>query len=244
MHKTIAEAVAFFHALKSEFPREKGAEVWIAPPFTTIQACAALTKELGLHVAIGGQNMHEAVNGAFTGEISGTMLKEAGASFCILGHSERREFFHETDQKINAKIRRALEAGLTPILCVGEKEAQRMSGDYMGVIEIQLAAGLAGVDTNQLKRLVIAYEPVWAIGTGKTATPEIAQETHRRMREFIAKRWGESIAGLLPILYGGSVKSDNIALLLSEPDIDGALIGGASLEAKHFLEIINKAPKT
>ncbi len=244
MHKTIAESIAFFQTLKSELSGQTTVQIWVAPPFTAISACATAVKELGLPVSIGGQNMHEATHGAFTGEISGGMLKEAGSSFCIIGHSERREIFHETDQKTGSKVRRALESGLTPILCVGEKEAQRESGEYMGVIELQLAAGLTGVETSQLKRLVIAYEPVWAIGTGKTATAEIAQETHRQIRQFIAKRWGDSIAIQLPILYGGSVKSDNIVTLFEGPDIDGALIGGASLEAKSFAEIINKVTKS
>lgn len=243
MHKTIAEAVAFIEVLGKNFPRQIDIEAWIAPPFTALEASASLVKELGLHIPIGGQNMHEAAHGAFTGEISGTMLKEVGCSFCILGHSERRHLFYETDQLINAKVRRALEIGLTPILCIGEKEQERERGEYMGVMELQLAAGLAGIETSLLQRVVIAYEPVWAIGTGKTATPEIAQETHRRIRLFLAKRWGESMGKQLSILYGGSVKKENIEALLGQPDIDGALIGGASLEAEQFIEIIKKVAK-
>ncbi len=243
MHKTIAEALDFFQKIQVQLPKQLSTEIWIAPPFTALHACAVFVKQHGLQVGIGGQTMHEAVQGAFTGEVSGEMLKEAGAMFCILGHSERRTIFHETDGCINAKVRRALEVGLVPLLCIGEKEAEREKGDYMNLLELQLAAGLAGVETAHLKRLVIAYEPVWAIGTGKTATPQLAQETHRRIRSFIAKRWGESIAGSLPLLYGGSVKPENIAELLGQPDIDGALIGGAALEVKTFVTILNTIAK-
>jgi len=244
MHKTIAEATVFFHTLKEEFPKKSEALVWIAPPFTAIHSCATLVKELGLSIAIGGQTMHQATQGAFTGEISGAMLQEAGASFCLLGHSERRELFHETDATVNAKVRRALELNLIPVLCIGEKDSQRANGEYMHVVEQQLAAGLTGVESRFFKHLVIAYEPIWAIGTGNIATPEIAQEMHQGIRSFVAKRWGNSIAKQLPIIYGGSVKSDHIDALLKQPDIDGVLIGGAALDPKHFAEIINKASKS
>lgn len=243
MHKTIAEAGVFLRGIQGHVPSRPGMEIWIAPPFTALHACMAFVKQHDLRVVIGGQTMHEAAQGAFTGEISGMMLRETGASFCILGHSERRALFHETDGIINAKVRRALETELTPLLCIGEKEAERESGDYMNLLELQLASGLAGIETAHLKRLVIAYEPVWAIGTGRTATPEVAQETHKKIRGFIARRWGESIAGSLPILYGGSVKPDNIAELLDQPDIDGALIGGAALEVRTFVAILNNVEK-
>ncbi len=243
MHKTIAETVDFLHRMKGHLPQASNFEAWVAPPFTSLHAAAETVKKENLPILIGGQNMHEASQGAFTGEISSAMLKDAGANFCIVGHSERRHLFHETDEQIAAKVRKGLEAGLTILLCVGEHEAERDSGEYMNLIELQLASGLAGVATSHFKKLVIAYEPVWAIGTGKTATPEIAQETQRKIREFLGKRWGESLANTLSILYGGSVNSANAAELASQPDIDGVLIGGASLEAKTFLEILNKVVK-
>jgi triosephosphate isomerase (TIM) len=243
MHKTIAEAIAFLHGVQEPIRDRSDIDIWIAPPFTAIHASAMFVKQHGLKIRIGGQTMHEAVQGAFTGEVSGAMLKEAGASFCILGHSERRHLFHETDAAIHAKIARAFETEITPLLCIGEKEHEREQGDYMNLLEMQLASALADRKTNDLKNLVVAYEPVWAIGTGKTATSDIAQETHWQIRDFIAKRWGRELAQSLRILYGGSVKPDNIGELLDQPDIDGALIGGAALDAKTFVSILNNVAK-
>jgi len=237
MHKTVEQTTDFLREIAShDFP----GEAWIAPPFTALHTAAEFVRSRGIKIQIGGQNMHEASHGAFTGEISGSMLKEAGATFCIIGHSERRNLFHESDHQINAKLKSAFAAGLTPIFCIGEHEAARDSGEFMEQIELQISSGLLGIETSCFKRMVFAYEPVWAIGTGKAATPQIAQETHRRIRSYIAKRWGDSIADTLPLLYGGSANEANAGHLLSESDIDGLLIGGASLEVKSFLAILSQ----
>lgn len=235
MHKTIGETEKFLKELSS---RDLPHEAWIAPPFTSIHAAVAIAASAKGKIHIGGQNMHSALSGAFTGEISGPMLKEAGASFCILGHSERRNLFHENDAQINAKLKSAFHVGLMPLFCVGENLSARESGEFMAQIELQLSSGLSGIEASQFDRLAIAYEPVWAIGTGKAATAQIAQETHKMIRDYMGKKWGEGIAKALPILYGGSVNAANAKQLLSEPDIDGLLIGGASLEVKSYVEIL------
>lgn len=240
MYKTILETKEFFSTF---LPQVKGihANIFIAPPFTSIAAASALVKET--KIRIGGQTMSQAEEGAFTGEISAKMLKDAGASFVILGHSERRQHFHETNQTIHLKLKRAISDHLTPILCVGETEKEREEGRSHTVILKQLEECLLGFSPEQLKDLVVAYEPIWAIGTGKTATPEIAQEVHGQIRQHIEKKWGIKLAEHLPILYGGSVKVDNIGSLLKAPDIDGALIGGASLDPNQFAKIISLGMK-
>ncbi len=228
MYKTAAEAASFVSAL-APLVANASARVLIAPPFTAIHAAAAAAKNTT--IVIGAQNMSDAVEGAFTGEISSRMLVEAGARFVLLGHSERRALFHETDPFIRLKIQRALLDGLLPILCIGESEEQRTQGKTKSVLEGQLAACLEGIEPREL---VIAYEPIWAIGTGKTATPEMAQEAHSQCRAFVKGLWGRD----LPILYGGSVKPDLIGALMQMPDIDGALVGGASLEVASFAKLI------
>jgi triosephosphate isomerase len=237
MHKTVHETEKFLRELmSSDMPHE----AWIAPPFTSLHAAAQIVSNAKVKIHLGGQNMHAAAQGAFTGEISGSMLKEAGASFCIIGHSERRNLFHENDAEINAKLKSAFHVGLTPIFCVGESAAARDSGDFMDPIELQLSSGLLGIESPHFKNLVLAYEPIWAIGTGKAATPQLAQETHNKIRGYIAAKWGGDIAKSLPILYGGSVNVANAKQLLSEPDIDGLLIGGAALEVQSYLSILRQ----
>lgn len=225
MHKTIEEASLFLEAL---IPMIRGAKarVLIAPPFTALSKCCKIAA--GSQIEIGAQNMGDAEEGAYTGEISGRMLKEAGASFVILGHSERRTIFGETDALINRKLHRALSDALTPILCIGETDRQREEGESEKVLKRQLDGSLKGI--SDLKKVIIAYEPVWAIGTGKSATPEMAQEMHWTIRQHLGQK--------LPILYGGSVKPANIESLLIQPDIDGALIGGASLEVEAFAKMV------
>lgn len=188
-------------------------------------------------VALGGQDVYCETEGAFTGETSPLQLSDLGCQFVILGHSERRHVIGESDQLINKKLKAALQANLIPILCVGETLAERESGQTMDVVDTQFAGSLAGIDDQEISKVVIAYEPVWAIGTGKTATPDQAQEVHADLRKRVAERYNKTIASSLRILYGGSVKPDNASELLAQPDIDGALIGGASLKADGFLAI-------
>jgi triosephosphate isomerase len=189
---------------------------------------------------MGGQNMYAAESGAYTGEISPSMLLTTGASYVILGHSERREYFSETDETVNGKVKLALSKGLLPVVCVGEKLEQRENGKTEEVVGQQIDGSLEGLDSEQVRRVVIAYEPVWAIGTGKTATPEMAQAVHAFIREKLRKSHGD-IADVIPILYGGSVNGENAERLLSEADIDGALVGGASLKLEEFTKIVNSA---
>ncbi len=235
MNKTVAEAEAFLDELLPRLPGEAGTEVTICPPYTALRA--AVERCEGSGVTIAAQNMHEAPNGAFTGEISAEMLLDLGVDGVILGHSERRQLFGETDQALAVKVPLALEAGLRPILCVGEDEAQRDADQTAAVLTRQVGADLAGVGDERLGDVVIAYEPIWAIGTGRTATPDQAQEACALIRELIRERSAEA-AETLRILYGGSVKPANAAELLSQPDIDGALVGGASLEPADFLGIV------
>jgi len=219
MYKTGSEAKQFIEQLKSLHPT---AQVWIAPPFTALSTVAALNSSF----VIGAQNMHEAEEGAFTGEISARMLKEAGAKFVILGHSERRRLFHETDGTIHLKVKRAIEHGLIPLLCIGETAEERETGKTEEVLARQLKVALKDISA---EKLVVAYEPVWAIGTGKTATPEMAEAAHQFCRSFVSDK--------TPILYGGSVTPETAPELFKQPNIDGALVGGASLDAQKFYNI-------
>lgn len=238
MYKTAKEAVRF---LKEFAPLIKNAiaKTYLAVPFTVIEAAAKHVKEDS--ISIGAQNMHDATEGAFTGEIAAEMLLEAGAKFVVLGHSERRKLFHEDNAFINRKVHRALLAGLQPILCVGETLAQREGGETAELLVSQISEGLTGVTAEQLERIILAYEPVWAIGTHQSATPEMAEEAHQICRNAIAKVWSEESAKKISILYGGSVKPETSLALLREPDIDGLLVGGASLSAENFSKIVNAA---
>ncbi len=236
MHKTSAEAVSFIKGLTPCLADVSDA-IFLAVPFTTVEAAAKAAE--GTKVVVGAQNMCDAASGAFTGEVSAEMLKAAGAHFVIVGHSERRHLFGETDALVNRKVLRAVEEGLRPLLCVGETLLQREEGLAQETLEQQLCASLAQVTPDLLSRVILAYEPVWAIGTGRTATPDMAQQAHQHLRHVIEEHWGSGAAAKTSILYGGSVKSSNAAALMAESDIDGLLVGGASLEVDSFSQIIH-----
>lgn len=235
MHKTLAEARALAQEIRDHLPAPLQVEVVVAPPYTALAAVREVIA--GSPVRLAAQDVFWERQGAYTGAISPLMLTDVGCQYVIIGHSERRQYFHETDATVNRKLRAALEAGLRPIVCIGETLAQREREETLAVIQEQLTAGLAGLALEQLRQLVIAYEPVWAIGTGRTATPEQAQEVHAFIRELLARHF-DPAASDLPILYGGSVTPENIAALMAAPDIDGALVGGASLKAESFLKIV------
>ena len=228
MYKTPAETQDFFAAF-SPLVAQSRHDVVICPPFVNIPSAVAAVK--GTKIQIGGQNLYWKNEGAFTGEISGPMLKSAGAEWVIIGHSERRQFFGETDETVLSRTRAAIAAGLKPIVCVGERLEERESGKTDAVLRTQFQGGIAPLDKDEFAKIVIAYEPVWAIGTGKVATPEIAQAAHAFLRKLLPVD--------VRILYGGSVKADNAAGLMAQPDIDGALVGGASLDPKSFAAIVN-----
>jgi triosephosphate isomerase len=236
MFKIGPEAVKLAKGLKSLVADISGVDVLVAPPFTAIGVVWEVLK--GSAIDVGGQDLFWETEGAYTGQVSGPMLKAAGCSHAIVGHSERRQYFGETNETVNRKIKAALQADLIPILCVGESEGEREAEETFSVVKEHLAKGLEGVDPGGLGKLIIAYEPVWAIGTGKTATKEQAQEVHRFIRDWMEKVGGNSIANTLRILYGGSVKPGNIAGLMAMEDIDGALVGGASLDAESFAGIV------
>ena len=241
MHMSAAETRAFVEQL---LPQVKGvsSSVYLAPPFTSIQT--ATDAALGSAVCIGAQNMSQYHKGAYTGEVSSMMLKEAGASFVILGHSERRHIFKEDNEMIHSKLKWALEEKIEPILCIGETQEEQDQNRTKEVLEAQLGEALKDFSPEEVRKMILAYEPVWAIGTGKTATPEIAQEAHLLCRSFVAEKCGKEAAEVVPILYGGSVKPENIGELVQKPDIDGALIGGASLEVDSFAQIIHNVEET
>lgn len=239
MYKTTAEAREFIAKFAPAVASLTDRDIVICPPFTAIAVAAWAAR--GSNVELGGQNLHwEVKDGAFTGEISGRMLKEAGAQWVIIGHSERRQFFHETDDLVYKRTVAALEADLKPIVCVGEMLADREAGKTNRVLDRQFTHGIAKLTADQFARLVIAYEPVWAIGTGKTATPEIAAEAHGFLREQARMKFNNPE---VRILYGGSVKPDNIKNLMAQEEIDGVLVGGASLDPASFAAIVNYAAK-
>jgi triosephosphate isomerase len=213
-------------------------EVAIMPPFTDLRTVQTAVDGDKLRILYGAQDVSEHKSGAYTGEISGAMLEKLGCTYVLAGHSERRQYHHETDAVVNAKVKAAFAAGLTPILCVGEREFVREAGEQVSHCVEMIEGGLSGLTADQVKRMVVAYEPVWAIGTGKTATPEDAEEMCRAARECVAKQFGADVAAEVRILYGGSVKSSNIAAIMKEPDVDGALVGGASLDAEEFAKIV------
>ena len=236
MHKTVAEAAEFVDALLPRIAATQ-CDVVVCPPFTAL--AEVVERRRGTAVRVAAQNMHEEEVGAFTGEVSAAMLAELDVEAVVLGHSERRQHFNETDEALARKVPAALAAGLEPILCVGESEAARDGGETEEVLERQLQADLAGLEAGQLAQVVIAYEPIWAIGTGRTATPEQAQEACAYIRDVVRMRG--AAADQLRVLYGGSVKPDNAAELLSKPDVDGALVGGASLDPAGFAAIVEAA---
>lgn len=237
MYKTQADARAFFAAFSPLVESAEHCEIVIAPPFTAIGASVEGAR--GTKIRIAGQNMQWQNEGAFTGEISAPMLVEAGCYGVLIAHSERRQFFGETDEGANKKVKSALAAGLTPILCVGETLQEREANQTESVLDRQFRGGVAALTTEQFSRILLAYEPVWAIGTGRTATPEQASEAHHFLRQLAASVFSPGEAAAVRILYGGSVKPDNIKGLMAQPDIDGGLVGGASLDAKSFAAIVN-----
>lgn len=237
MHKTVEEARTFVKGLLSSFQPDEEKVVGLAVPYTVIYP---LSQDIqGTALLIGSQNMNDASEGAFTGEIAGIMLKEAGATFVLLGHSERRHLYGEEDAFINRKLKRAIKVGLWPILCVGETKQEYEDQRTHAVIERQLTEGLKDVPSDQLQHLIVAYEPIWAIGNGHSATPEIAQEVHYFCRQLLSKLLSEELAQQVVIQYGGSVNPANAHELLAQPDIDGLLIGGASLSLETFSQIVN-----
>lgn len=238
MYKLSGEAVETALALKPLVANANHCEVVIAPVFTALKTVADRLE--GSNVKVSGQNCStETEFGAHTGEVSAAMLRDAGCSHVIIGHSERRQFYGETDRSVNKKTGAALAAGLTAIVCVGEMLAEREAGNAEKVVGTQLAGGLEGLTVADMERIIIAYEPVWAIGTGKTATPEQAQEMHGFIRQTLAGTHGNEVANKTRILYGGSVKPENIETLMGQEDVDGALVGGASLEAESFAAVVN-----
>jgi triosephosphate isomerase (TIM) len=238
MHKMAAEAVQLVRELRQKLDGA-AAQVAVAPPFTTL---AAVKQALsGSSIQLFGQNCHHEKQGAFTGEVSAAMLKDAGCEGVILGHSERRQYFGETDEGVAKKVRAALGEGLHPIVCVGETLQEREGGKTWEVVSRQVRGALGGLDAAALRSLTLAYEPVWAIGTGRTATTAQAQEVHAQIRALLRELGGDAVAGAVRIQYGGSVKPDNAAELMSQPDVDGALVGGASLKASDFLAIVKGA---
>ena len=236
MYKTNDEVREFIKELIPHLKLSKP-EVYLAVPFTLIRKAYKGARDT--KIVIGAQNMHDEPEGAFTGEISAPMLKDVHAHFVVLGHSERRNIFKETDAFINRKVKRALSTDLQVILCIGELQNERDEGRTEEVLQKQLDESLKEITLDHLKNIVIAYEPVWAIGTGKTATPEIAEEVHAFCRAYVAERWGTQAAEAMRILYGGSVKPDNVASLMAQPNIDGALVGGASLKVDSFAKLVN-----
>jgi triosephosphate isomerase len=237
MYKTPAETKAFFEAFLPLVSRAEHCEIAICPPFVNLHA--AVEAAQASPVRIGAQNVFWKNEGAFTGEVSAPMLKAAGAEWVIIGHSERRQYFGETDATVLERTKAALAAGLKPIVCVGERLEEREAGQTEAVLAAQFEGGIAPLDLSLFRGIVIAYEPVWAIGTGKTATPEMAADAHRTLRGLIASRYGSEAAAAARILYGGSVKPDNVKGLMAQPDLDGALVGGASLDPRSFAAIVN-----
>jgi triosephosphate isomerase len=236
LNKTVSDALALVTELKNQLGAVKGVAVGVAPTFFAVPAVAKRLE--GSSIVTCGQNCHWETSGAWTGEVSAPLLADAGATWCIVGHSERRQFFGDTNESVGKKATAVIAAGLGVIACVGETLAERDGNRTLSVVDDQLAGALAGIDASAAAKLVIAYEPVWAIGTGRTATPAQAQEVHAHIRKRLGDRYGASVADTIRIQYGGSVKPSNAEALMAEKDIDGALVGGASLEAADFIAIV------
>jgi triosephosphate isomerase len=237
MYKNAQETSAFFHKFLPLVAESAHCEIVVCPAFVNLHA--ALSAVRGSRIEIGAQNLYWAKEGAYTGEVSGPMLSAVGCKWVIVGHSERRQYFGETDETVLRRTLAALEVGLNPIVCVGERLEERESNRTEAVLETQFTGGIAGLTPEQLAKIVIAYEPVWAIGTGKTATPEMAADAHRVLRELVRGKYGPDAGSSVRILYGGSVKPDNVKALMAQPEIDGALVGGASLDPVSFASIVN-----
>lgn len=241
MFKTVGEAHDFWNIASSATIDASKVDAVICAPFLQLPALVEAAKGSSIH--IGAQNMHQEKEGAFTGEISGDMLKDVGVTHVVIGHSERRQYFNETDETVNLKTKAALDLGLTPIICVGESLEQREAGETESVVSKQVAEAFEGLTESEVEKTVVAYEPIWAIGTGKTATADDANQVCQAIRETILDLHGEEAASATRILYGGSVKPANIEELLGKDDIDGALVGGASLEADSFLQLVEATQK-
>jgi triosephosphate isomerase len=239
MHKTVHEAVVYVKEFRSLVKDVEDVEIVVAPTFTAIHAAAEAARNS--KVGIAGQDLHWEKQGAFTGEVSAAMVREAGAEYVIIGHSERRQYFGETDTTVNRKLVAAITAGLIPIVCIGETLDEREANRTLDVLDAQIKGSFDGVTGDQIAALVIAYEPVWAIGTGRTATAAQAQEAHAHIRQRLRQWFGAPAADECHIIYGGSVKPDNTAELVSQPDVDGALVGGASLDVGGFYDIVRRA---
>lgn len=237
MHKTISEGVSFINDLKTKIEDKPHRGVLVCVPSTMIHAVAEAAK--GSSILVGAENMYFEEKGAFTGEISPLMVKDAGATFTLIGHSERRAIFGESDELINKKVKAALAHNITPVLCIGESLEERESGKLESVIQTQLSEGLKEISEQEAKKIIIAYEPVWAIGTGKTASPQDADNAHAICRTILENLYSQNFANEMIILYGGSVKADNVDELISMPNINGALVGGAALEIESFARIAN-----
>ena len=242
MNKTMSEAIVLTQQLCNQYNRKwDNVDIVVCPPSIDIKSVYTVIDFDKTKIAVGAQNVHWEESGAFTGEISIPMIKEAGCEFCIVGHSERREMFNETDTSVNLKVKALIEADIAPIVCVGESLSMRDSGDYVGFIVAQVRAALAGLDEADLKKVVIAYEPIWAIGTGRTATPEQAEEVCAAIRATIADMFDKGVADACRVLYGGSMNVGNVESLLAQPNIDGGLIGGAALQSDSFRQLIEAA---
>ncbi len=242
MNKTMSEAIVLTQQLCNQYNRKwDNVDIVVCPPAIDIKSVYTVIDFDKTKIAVGAQNVHWEESGAFTGEISIPMIKEAGCEFCIVGHSERREMFNETDTSVNLKVKALIEADIAPIVCVGESLSMRDSGDYVGFIVAQVRAALAGLDEADMKKVVIAYEPIWAIGTGRTATPEQAEEVCAAIRATIADMFGKGVADACRVLYGGSMNVGNVESLLAQPDINGGLIGGAALQSDSFRQLIEAA---
>jgi triosephosphate isomerase len=241
MFKTVHDTVAYIRELRDTLKSLPGVDVVVAPPFTALYAACDAAR--GTEIAVSAQNLHWEREGAFTGEVSAAMIREAGAEYVIVGHSERRTLFGETNLTVNKKLTAALGVQLVPIVCVGETLSQRDADQTLQVLDQQVKEGLDGLTAGQLEEMVLAYEPVWAIGTGRNATPDQAQEAQAYIRSRLRQWFGADTAERCRILYGGSVKPDNIAALLAQPDVDGALVGGASLDVRAFTDIVKAASR-
>ena len=239
MNKTVSEMKAYAEEIRGIMPKAKWCETVLCVPFVNIPAAVRMFKDC--HIAIGAQNCHYEDHGAYTGEVTAEMLKDVGVKYVIIGHSERRQYYNETDLTVNKKVHAALNAGLQPIICVGESLEQRENGTTMELINYQVKAALSGVAADKMRRVVIAYEPLWAIGTGKTATAEQANEVCEEIRTVIRKLYGARIARAVTVQYGGSMNAKNAQELLAQPDVDGGLIGGAALKPVDFVAIVNAA---
>lgn len=242
MNKTVPEAVVLTQQLCNQYNRAwEGVDIVLCPPAIDLKSAYTVIDFDKTDIALGAQNVHWEESGAFTGEISIPMIKEVGCEYCIVGHSERREMFAETDSTVNLKVKALIEAGIAPIVCVGESLAMRDSGCYLDFITAQVRAAFAGLDDVDMKKVVVAYEPIWAIGTGLTATPEQAQEVCGAIRALLVELFGDEVAQECRVLYGGSMNVGNVESLLAQPDIDGGLVGGASLKADSFRQLIEAA---